>query len=76
MSSLISAVLVAINTVNVSCLWPSKCAVNVPISTKCSASGAAPSGSPLAEDEDEDDPDLLDNDVPDLRSFTIETMKQ
>lgn len=41
-----------------------------------SVSGAAPSGSPLAEDEDEDDPELLDNDVPDLRSFTIETMKQ
>lgn len=41
-----------------------------------SASGAAPSGSPLAEEEDEDDPELLDNDVPDLRSFTIEAMKQ
>lgn len=41
-----------------------------------SASGAAPAGSPLAEDEEEEDPDLLDNDLPDLRGFTIETMKQ
>lgn len=40
-----------------------------------SASGTAPAGSPLAEEEDEDDPELLDNDIPDLRNFTIETMK-
>lgn len=46
------------------------------LSTLFSASGAAPAGSPLAEDDEEDDPDLLDNDLPDLRSFTIETMKQ
>lgn len=38
--------------------------------------GAAPAGSPLAEDEDEDDPEVLENDVPDLRSFTLENLKQ
>uniref|UniRef100_H3CEL4 PCF11 cleavage and polyadenylation factor subunit n=1 Tax=Tetraodon nigroviridis TaxID=99883 RepID=H3CEL4_TETNG len=47
-----------------------------PEATQTSASGTAPAGSPLAEDDEEDDPELLDNDVPDLRSFTIETMKQ
>lgn len=46
------------------------------LSTPFSAPGAAPAGSPLAEDEEEEDPDLLDHDLPDLRSFTIETMKQ
>ncbi|XP_011609384.2 pre-mRNA cleavage complex 2 protein Pcf11 [Takifugu rubripes] len=43
--------------------------------TSGTASGTAPAGSPLAEEDDEDDPELLDNDVPDLRSFTIEAMK-
>lgn len=38
--------------------------------------GAAPAGSPLAEDEDEDDPEVLENDVPDLRSFALENLKQ
>lgn len=40
-----------------------------------SASGTAPAGSPLAKGDDKDDPDLLDNDVPDLRSFPIKAMK-
>lgn len=46
------------------------------LSPPFSASGAAPAGSPLAEEEEEEDPDLLDNDLPDLRGFTIEAMKQ
>ncbi|XP_029704451.1 pre-mRNA cleavage complex 2 protein Pcf11-like [Takifugu rubripes] len=43
--------------------------------TSGTASGTAPAGSPLAKGDDEDDPELLDNDVPDLRSFPIKAMK-
>lgn len=44
--------------------------------SETSVSAAPAASPPAAEEEDEDDPEVEDNDTPDLTSFTIDDMKQ
>lgn len=44
--------------------------------SETSVSAAPAASPPAAEEEDEDEPEVEDNDTPDLTSFTIDDMKQ
>lgn len=44
--------------------------------SETSVSAAPAASPPAAEEEDEDEPEVEDNDTPDLTSFTIDNMKQ